>query len=78
MSDNYIEGDGAKAIATVLKENMFIVNLVCLCYKSVVAVYVIHSAGDVTVVVVSRIFQTISFERKVRMRCVTCSKPTRP
>ena len=41
MSDNYIEGDGAKAIATVLKENMFIVNLVRLrCYKSVVDVYI--------------------------------------
>ena len=41
LSDNYIEGDGAKAIATVLKENMFIVNLVRLCYKSVVSVHVI-------------------------------------
>ena len=28
LSDNYIEGEGAKAIATVLKDNMFIVNLV--------------------------------------------------
>ena len=28
LSDNYIEGDGAKFLAQVLKENMFIVNLV--------------------------------------------------
>ena len=28
LSDNYIEGSGAAAIAGVLKDNMFIVNLV--------------------------------------------------
>ena len=31
LSDNYIEGTGAAAIADVLKDNMFIVNLVSLC-----------------------------------------------
>ena len=28
LSDNYIEGDGAEALASMLKGNMFIVNLV--------------------------------------------------
>ena len=34
LSDNYIEGDGAKALASVLKDNMFIVNLVSTSYMT--------------------------------------------
>ena len=30
LSDNYVEGTGASALAHMLKENMFIVNLVSL------------------------------------------------
>ncbi len=29
ISDNYVEGDGASALAEMMKENMFIVSLVC-------------------------------------------------
>ena len=58
LSDNYIEGSGAAAIAGVLKDNMFIVNLVSLStaqfyfltdrfdwFKCILFMYNIHRKG---------------------------------
>ena len=74
LSDNYIEGEGAKAIATVLKDNMFIVNLVRASLQSCHSLF--RSMDAKCMIPRFRIFQTTSFERKAPTLCATCSKPT--
>lgn len=42
LSDNYLEGEGAAALATMLKNNMFVVNLVSLKQRATVSPTGIH------------------------------------